>query len=112
MPASTVLDLRRLRRGRRDGRKTRFVHVLFFKPTCDEERSLINVSQILRANVILSGASRATVDLDGRLDASVSGGSHLLYTGEPTLDAINTSGGFTVERKEDKSARKLAFLDR
>jgi len=51
------------------------------------------------ANVILSGASHATVNLDGRLDADVSGGSHLLYTGEPTLGDITTSGGSTVERK-------------
>ena len=51
------------------------------------------------ANVNLSGASRATVNLDGRLDADLSGGSHLIYIGEPTLGDINTSGGSTVSKK-------------
>ncbi len=52
------------------------------------------------ANVDLSGASRATVNLDGRLDADVSGASTLLYLGDPTLGEIDTSGGSTVRRKE------------
>jgi len=51
------------------------------------------------ANVILSGASRATVNLDGRLDADLSGASQLLYIGEPTMMDINTSGGSTVSKK-------------
>ena len=51
------------------------------------------------ANVNLSGGSRATVNLDGRLDAELSGGSHLHYIGEPTLGDINTSGGSTVSKK-------------
>jgi len=51
------------------------------------------------ANVSLSGASRATVNLDGRLDGDLSGSSHLLYLGEPTVVDVNTSGGSTVGRK-------------
>lgn len=51
------------------------------------------------ANVNLSGASRATVNLDGRLDANLSGASQLLYIGEPTMMDINTSGGSTVSQK-------------
>lgn len=51
------------------------------------------------ADVELSGASRATVNLDGRLDADVSGASHLLYVGEPTLGDIQTSGGSTIGKR-------------
>lgn len=50
------------------------------------------------ANVNLSGANRAGINLDGRLDAEVSGASHLEYTGEPTLGDINTSDSSTVSR--------------
>lgn len=51
------------------------------------------------ANVNLSGGSQATVNLDGRLDADLSGGSHLLYIGEPTMGDIQMSGGSTVGEK-------------
>jgi len=51
------------------------------------------------ADVGLSGASRATVNLDGRLDADVSGASHLLYVGAPTMGNIDTSGGSTIGKK-------------
>jgi hypothetical protein len=51
------------------------------------------------ADINLSGASRATVNLDGRLDADLSGASHLEYLGEPTLSNLETSGGSSVSRK-------------
>jgi hypothetical protein len=52
------------------------------------------------ANVRLSGASQATVNLvDGRLDADLSGASKLSYIGEPTMGDISTSGGSTVSKK-------------
>ncbi len=51
------------------------------------------------ASVNLSGGSHATINLDGRLDADLSGGSHLLYIGDPTMGDIDTSGGSTVSRK-------------
>jgi hypothetical protein len=51
------------------------------------------------ARVDLSGASNGTVNLDGRLDASVSGASHLRYTGDAELGDINVSGGSSVSQK-------------
>jgi hypothetical protein len=51
------------------------------------------------ATVNLSGGSHATINLDGRLDGDLSGGSHLLYIGDPTLGDINTSGDSTVGKK-------------
>jgi len=51
------------------------------------------------ANVKLGGASNGTVNLDGRLDANLSGASRLSYIGEPTMGTINTSGGSILSEK-------------
>ena len=51
---------------------------------------------VSNANVTLSGASRATVKLDGRLDADLSGASNLRYIGEPIMGDVHTSGGSTI----------------
>ena len=48
------------------------------------------------ADVRLSGASRATVRLDGRLSVNISGASHLEYIGQPTLGTITISGASTL----------------
>jgi len=50
-------------------------------------------------NVVLSGASHATINLDGRLDANLTGASHVRYIGDPAMGDIQTSGGSTVEEK-------------
>jgi len=54
---------------------------------------------VASADVKLSGASGATVNLDGRLDADLSGASRLSYSGEPTMGDIHTSGGSTLSKK-------------
>jgi len=54
---------------------------------------------VQNADVSLSGASRATVNLDGRLDADLSGASKLWYIGEPTMGDIHSSGGSTLSKK-------------
>jgi hypothetical protein len=51
------------------------------------------------ADVDLSGASSGTVNLDGRLDADLSGASRLWYIGEPTMGTIDTSGASTISKK-------------
>ena len=51
------------------------------------------------ADINFSGASSGTVNLDGRLDANLSGASRLWYIGEPTATDINTSGASTVSKK-------------
>jgi hypothetical protein len=51
------------------------------------------------ADVTLTGASRATVNLDGRLDANLSGASKISYIGEPTMGDVRTSGGSSVSKK-------------
>jgi len=50
------------------------------------------------ANVKLSGASSGTVNLNGRLDADLSGASKLEYIGEPTMGNIDTSSGSKINR--------------
>jgi len=54
---------------------------------------------VSNADVTLSGASSGTVNLDGRLDADLSGASKLLYIGEFTMGTINTSGASTLSEK-------------
>jgi hypothetical protein len=51
------------------------------------------------ADINLSGASSGTVNLDGRLDAELSGASTLEYMGEPAMGDINTSGASTLSKK-------------
>lgn len=51
------------------------------------------------ADVNFSGASSGTVNLNGRLDANLSGASKLWYIGEPTMGDINTSGASTISKK-------------
>ena len=51
------------------------------------------------ANVNVSGASTGTINLDGRLDANVSGASTLLYIGDPVMGAIDVSDASTLSKK-------------
>ena len=46
----------------------------------------------------LSGASRATVNASGTLDANLSGASQLRYRGSPTLGRIETTGGSSLNQ--------------
>lgn len=54
---------------------------------------------VSNADVNVSGASTGTINLDGRLDANVSGASTLLYIGDPTMGTINVSGASTLREK-------------
>jgi hypothetical protein len=61
----------------------------------DLELSDFNVTN---ATVVFSGGSRGTINLDGTLNANLSGGSSLYYMGSPTLGNINTSGAAQISR--------------
>ena len=54
---------------------------------------------VANAQVDLSGGSGATINLIGRLDASLSGGSNLTYIGNPTMGNITTSGLSVISKK-------------
>lgn len=51
------------------------------------------------ADVFLSGASSAQLNASGRLNADLSGASHLEYAGSPTLGRMQTSGGSTIRSR-------------
>ncbi len=51
------------------------------------------------ADVTLTGASIIDINLDGRLDISLSGASSLDYRGTPAMGRIEISGGSTVNRE-------------
>lgn len=54
---------------------------------------------VANAHVEMSGGSQATVNLDGRLDATLSEGCRLSFVGNPTMGDINTSRGSIIGRK-------------
>ena len=47
--------------------------------------------------VVVNGASSATVNASGTLDADANCASHVIYLGSPTLRNVNTSGASSVE---------------
>jgi hypothetical protein len=49
------------------------------------------------ANIEVSGASSAAVNVSGRLDAEASGASRVRYRGSPTLGRVDSSGGASIE---------------
>ena len=51
------------------------------------------------ADVRVSGASNATVEVSERLDISVSGASRLTYNGGAELGSVHVSGGSTLNRR-------------
>ena len=54
---------------------------------------------VTNGDLFISGASQATVNLDGTLDAVVSGASTLYYIGEPTMGNIEVSDTSTINKK-------------
>jgi len=51
------------------------------------------------ADVKLSGASKATVNLKGTLDCNVSAASSLFFLGNPTMGDVEVSGASTIKHK-------------
>ncbi len=54
---------------------------------------------VVDADINLSGASDITINASGRLDGNLSGGSRLIYMGNPTMGSISASGGSTISKK-------------
>lgn len=52
--------------------------------------------QANNATVDFSGGSQGTVNLNGRLDATLSGCSQLHYKGNPTLGRVDSTGGSSI----------------
>jgi hypothetical protein len=52
---------------------------------------------VTNATVDFSGTSSGTLTVDGTLDYHLSGGSHLVYSGNPQIGKSETSGGSSAE---------------
>jgi hypothetical protein len=50
-------------------------------------------------DIKLSGGGRGDINVNGILSVDLSGGSQVTYTGQPTLDDIDLSGGSTIRSK-------------
>ena len=59
----------------------------------------LNELVVHNAQIELSGGSQGTINLNGTLNADLSGGSRLFYRGSPILENINTSGGSSIAQK-------------
>lgn len=51
---------------------------------------------VTNASVVLSGGSTANINVSGKLDVDMSGGSQLYYSGKPNLGQVSVSGGATL----------------
>lgn len=51
------------------------------------------------AKIKLSGASHTTLNIDGQLDANLSGASKLYWLGTPVMGDMKTAGASTISRK-------------
>ena len=54
---------------------------------------------ITKSILSVSGASQATINLNGTLNATVSGASKVYYIGEPTMGNIDISDTSTISNK-------------
>jgi hypothetical protein len=54
------------------------------------------------ANIELSGASHASLEINGKLDVSLSGASSLGYGGNPTLGRLDVTGASSIKQKVQK----------
>jgi hypothetical protein len=54
---------------------------------------------VRNAKIKLTGASHCLINMNGRLDATLEGASHLDYRGEATMGDVKTSGAATLKRQ-------------
>jgi hypothetical protein len=62
-------------------------------------RMLLSNFEVQDLDITMGGGGSATIKVNGRIDADLSGGSKLYYIGNPTLGAIKKSGGSSVQEK-------------
>jgi hypothetical protein len=62
-------------------------------------RAELSEFPVQNADLEISGASNAFINLNGRLDANVSGASNLFWAGSPIMGDIQTSGASNLRRK-------------
>lgn len=62
-------------------------------------RAELNEFPVKDAVVKVTGASHAFININGRLDANVTGASNLYWSGSPTMGDIQTTGASNLRRK-------------
>lgn len=55
--------------------------------------------RINNADINIDGGGTAIITVNGRLDTVLTGGSQLLYSGEPEMGDVNISGGSSLEKR-------------
>jgi uncharacterized protein (UPF0303 family) len=61
-------------------------------------RAELSEFPVQNASLDISGASNALININGKLDAKVSGASNLLWSGSPIMGDIQTSGASSLRR--------------
>ena len=51
------------------------------------------------ADINIDGGGRSFININGRLDTVLTGGSELYYTGDPEMGNVNVSGGSILEKR-------------
>jgi hypothetical protein len=54
---------------------------------------------VSNADINIDGGGRSFINLNGKLDTVLTGGSELYYTGEPEMGEVNISGGSVLEKR-------------
>jgi len=62
-------------------------------------KSELGEYQVQNVSVEISGASNGTINLNGKLDANISGASNLYWSGTAVMGDIQTSGASNLRRK-------------
>jgi len=62
-------------------------------------KALLGQFPLQNADLEISGASNVTINVNGKLDANVSGASNLVWSGTPIMGDIQTSGASSLRRK-------------
>jgi hypothetical protein len=66
---------------------------------CGASKAELGEFPLQNASLDITGASNAKVNLNGKLDANVSGASHLYWSGTPMMGIIRTSGASTLSSR-------------
>ena len=63
--------------------------------------SEINLDEfpVNKADINIDGGGRSFINVNGRLDTVLTGGSELYYTGNPEMGNVNVSGGSKLEKR-------------
>jgi len=63
-------------------------------------RAFLENFSVTNADLSVGDGGTLTIDVTGTLNASLSAGSHVSYTGNPTLGTIKLSSGSTLNKRE------------